>query len=124
MSFLLLGLILAVDTILVRRYFKDKHNTSSGGKRFSRLNKRASFFDKNHRAKKYRSLGDDDIALESRITHVQRSDSAFGGNYTPIDTQNNDTELISDLDMFIQSMSECIGTEQFGLSFEFTDLKF
>ncbi|KAL8679469.1 MAG: hypothetical protein Q9186_004245 [Xanthomendoza sp. 1 TL-2023] len=132
MSFLLPGLILAIDTIVilamvvlsVRRHFKNKHHTSSKGKRFARLNKPASFFDKNHRAKKYHSLEDDDIALESRITHVVRSDTAFGGNFTPIDSQRDDTELISDLDMFIQSMSKCIGTERFGLSFEFTDLKF
>ncbi|KAL8805817.1 MAG: hypothetical protein Q9182_001729 [Xanthomendoza sp. 2 TL-2023] len=132
MSFLPPGLILAIDTIVmlammafsVRRHFKNKHDSSSGGKRFARLNKRASFFDKNHRAKKYHSLEDDDIALESRITHVVRSDTAFGGNFTPIDSHRDDTELISDLDLFIQSMSKCIGTEKFGLSFEFTDLKF
>ncbi|KAI4266860.1 MAG: hypothetical protein L6R38_008512, partial [Xanthoria sp. 2 TBL-2021] len=131
MTFLPPGLILAVDTLVIlamvlfsiRRYFKNKHDTSSRGKRISRLNKPASFFDKNYQAKKYRSLQDDDIALESRITHVQRSDTAFGGNFTPIDAKD-DYELISDLDMFIQSMSKCIGTEKFGLSFEFTDLKF
>ncbi|KAL8764921.1 MAG: hypothetical protein Q9209_007814 [Squamulea sp. 1 TL-2023] len=126
------GLILAIDTVVIlamvllniRTYFKNKHDTSSGGKRFSRLNKPASFFDKNYQAKKYHSLRDDDIALESRITHVQRSDTAFGGNFTPIGAQKDDNELISDLDMFIASMSKCIGTEKFGLSFEFTDLKF
>ncbi|KAL8668284.1 MAG: hypothetical protein Q9168_007087 [Polycauliona sp. 1 TL-2023] len=132
MTFLPPGLVLAVDTLVVcvmlffgiRRYFKNKHNTNSSGKRFSRLNKPASFFDKNSKAKKYQSLEDDDIALESRITHVQRSDTAFGGNFTPIDAQKDDNELISDLDMFIQSMSKCIGTEKFGLSFEFNDLSF
>ncbi|KAL8992341.1 MAG: hypothetical protein Q9169_007174 [Polycauliona sp. 2 TL-2023] len=132
MTFLPPGLILAVDTMVVlimlfvgaRRYFSNKHGTSSNGKRFSRLNKSTSFFDKNAQSKKYRSLGDDDIALESRITHVERSDTAFGGNFTPLDAQEDDNELISDLDLFIQSMSKCIGTEKFGLSFEFTDLKF
>ncbi|KAL8726678.1 MAG: hypothetical protein Q9166_006546 [cf. Caloplaca sp. 2 TL-2023] len=127
-----LCLILAIDTIVIlamvvfsiRMHFKNKHDTNSKGKRFSRLNKTASFFDKNHQAKKYHSLQDDDIALESRITHVQRSDTAFGGNFTPIDSQKDDNELISDLDMFIQSMSKCIGTEKFGLSFEFNDLRF
>ncbi|KAI4217923.1 MAG: hypothetical protein LQ349_008953, partial [Xanthoria aureola] len=131
MTFLPPGLILAVDTLVIltmvffsiRGYFKNKHDTSPRGKRFSRLNKPASFFDKNAQAKKYHSLQDDDIALESRITHVQRSDTAFGGNFTPIDAKD-DNELISDLDLFIQSMSKCIGTEKFGLSFEFTDLKF
>ncbi|KAL8887271.1 MAG: hypothetical protein Q9192_006351 [Flavoplaca navasiana] len=132
MDFLPPGLILAVDTLVIlamlffriKGFFKNKHDTSSKGKRFSRLNKPASFFDKNYYAKKYHSLQDDDIALESRITHVQRSDTAFGGNYTPIDAAKDDNELISDLDMFIQSMSKCIGTEKFGLSFEFTNLKF
>ncbi|KAL8850319.1 MAG: hypothetical protein Q9221_004734 [Calogaya cf. arnoldii] len=131
MNYLPPALILAVDTLVIltmlafsiRRYFKNKHDTSPRAKRVSRLNKPASFFDKNFQAKKYHSLEDDDIALESRITHVQRSDTAFGGNFTPIDAQD-DNELISDLDMFIQSMSKCIGTEKFGLSFEFTDLKF
>ena len=132
MTFLPPGLILAIDTIVVlamvlfsiRKHFKNKHNTSSKGNRFSRLHKPVSFFDKNHQAKKYHPLQDDEIALEARITQVQRSDTAFGGNFTPIDAQKNDNELISDLDLFIQSMSKCIGTEKFGLSFEFTDLKF
>ncbi|KAL8876029.1 MAG: hypothetical protein Q9198_005698, partial [Flavoplaca austrocitrina] len=106
MDFLPPGLILAVDTLVIlamlffriRGYFKNKHDTSPRGKRFSRLNKPASFFDKSYYAKKYHTLQDDDIALESRITHVQRSDTAFGGNYTPIDAAKDDNELVSDLD--------------------------
>ncbi|KAL8716239.1 MAG: hypothetical protein Q9220_000144 [cf. Caloplaca sp. 1 TL-2023] len=131
MSFLPPGLILAIDTIVLlgllfwnlRAYFEGRRNTSSGGKRFGRMKKPASFFDKTERAKKYQTLGDSDIALESRITHVQRSDTAFGGNFSPIDSKNDD-ELISDLDLFIQSMSKCIGMDKFGLSFEFSDLRF
>ena len=131
MSFLPPGIILAVDIVVlvvmlvfnIRGHFKNKQKTSSNGKRFSRLNKSTSFFDKNQRMKKYQSLQDDDIALESRITHVQRSDTGFGGNFTPVDAKA-DEDLISDIDLFIQSMSKCIGTEKFGLSFEFSDLKF
>ncbi|KAL9602335.1 MAG: hypothetical protein Q9219_001901 [cf. Caloplaca sp. 3 TL-2023] len=131
MSFLPPAMILAADIIVLvgmmiynlQTYFKNKHKTGSKGKRFSRLNKPASFFDKNQRLKKYQSLQDDDVALESRITQVQRSDTGFGGNMTPIDA-NADDELISDIDLFIQSISKCIGTEKFGLSFEYTDLKF
>ncbi len=131
MSFLPPGLILAIDVLVllimfafkIRNYFKDKHVSNARGKRFSRLNKRASFFDKNQRLNKYKSLQDSDIALESRITHVQRSETGFGGNITPIDSKD-DNEGITDLDLFIQSMSKCIGTEKFGLSFEFSDLSF
>ncbi|KAI4178861.1 MAG: hypothetical protein LQ346_007331, partial [Caloplaca aetnensis] len=131
MSFLPPGLILALDVLVllimfafkIRNYFKDKHASSARGKRFSRLNKRASFFDKNQHSKQYKSLQDSDIALESRITHVQRSETGFGGSITPIDSKD-DNELITDLDLFIQSMSKCIGTEKFGLSFEFSDLSF
>ncbi|KAI4150800.1 MAG: hypothetical protein L6R39_002169 [Caloplaca ligustica] len=132
MSFLPPGLIVAIDFIVligvlvfnIGKYFKYKHSTSSKGKRFSRLNKTATFFDKNQRLKKYQSLQDSEIALESRITHVQRSDTmGFGGNFSPVDSRD-DNELITDLDLFIQSMAKCIGTEKFGLSFEFSDLKF
>ncbi|KAI4179629.1 MAG: hypothetical protein L6R41_007730 [Letrouitia leprolyta] len=107
----------------IRNNLKNKSRTGSKSTRFSRFNKTASFFDKSQNFKKYQSLQDDDITLESRITHVQRSDTGFGGNFTPIDATAND-ELISDIDLFIQSMSKCIGTEKFGLSFEFSDLKF
>ncbi|KAL8994818.1 MAG: hypothetical protein Q9188_006958, partial [Gyalolechia gomerana] len=131
MSFLPPGLILAFDVILlvimigfkIRDNLKSKHKSSSKGKHFSRLHKHASFFDKSQNLKTYPSLQDDDITLESRITHVQRLDTGFGGNFTPVDT-TVDNELISDIDLFIQSMSKCIGTEKFGLSFEFSDLKF
>ncbi|KAL8934507.1 MAG: hypothetical protein Q9216_005879 [Gyalolechia sp. 2 TL-2023] len=131
MSFLAPGLILAFDIIVlmimmgfkVRNNLKSKVQTSSKSTRFSRLSKTAGFFDKNQSVKKYQSLQDDDITLESRITHVQRSDTGFGGNFTPVDATADD-ELISDIDLFIQSMSKCIGTEKFGLSFEFSDLKF
>ncbi|KAL8717542.1 MAG: hypothetical protein Q9225_005220 [Loekoesia sp. 1 TL-2023] len=131
MSFLPPGLILVVDVIVlvallafnIWSHFKNKHKTSSKGRRFSRLNRPVTFLDKNQHLKKYQSLQDDDLALESRITHVQRSDTGFGGNFTPIDAKGDD-ELISDIDLFIQSMSKCIGNEKFGLSFEFSDLKF
>ncbi|KAL8961896.1 MAG: hypothetical protein Q9183_005239, partial [Haloplaca sp. 2 TL-2023] len=130
MTFLAPAIILIVDILVifvmiffnVRRYLRNRTSkTTSSYKR--RLNRPASFFDKDRKAKKYHSLGDDDIVLEPRITHVQRAETAFGGGFTPIDSKDDDA-LISDLDLFIQSMSKCIGTEKFGLSFEFTDLKF
>ncbi|KAL8687702.1 MAG: hypothetical protein Q9218_006202 [Villophora microphyllina] len=130
MSFLPPAIILIVDIIViltmvffnVRRYFRNRQKkTTSKGNRLTRLNRPSTFFDKN---RKYHSLGDDDIVLEPRITTVVRSETGFGGNFTPIDSQKDDDALISDLDLFIQSMSKCIGTEKFGLSFEFTDLKF
>ena len=130
MTFLAPAIILIVDILVifvmvffnVRRYLRNRTwKTTSNPKR--RLNRPSSFFDKDRKAKKYHSLGDDDIVLEPRITHVQRSETAFGGGCTPIDAKDDDA-LISDLDLFIQSMSKCIGTEKFGLSFEFTDLKF
>ncbi|KAI4280790.1 MAG: hypothetical protein L6R35_005823 [Caloplaca aegaea] len=131
MSFLAPGLILALDLIVllvifaltICKRFKDRHSGSASGKRFSRLNKPVSFFDQNVRLKKYQSLQDSDLALESRITHVQRSETAFGGNFSAFDSKD-DNELITDLDLFIQSMSKCIGTEEFGLSFEFSNLTF
>lgn len=132
MSFLPPGLILAIDVLIlaimfgfrIRNNLKNKSKTSSKSTRFSRFNRTASFFDKSQNSKKYQSLQDDDIALESRITHVQRTDTGFGGNFTPVEGPSADDELISDIDLFIQSMSKCIGTEKFGLSFEFSDLKF
>ncbi|KAL9016530.1 MAG: hypothetical protein Q9185_006107 [Variospora sp. 1 TL-2023] len=131
MSFLAPGLILALDlnvllvifALTIRNRFKDKHSGSASGKRFSRLNKPVSFFDQNLRLKKYQSLQESDLALESRITHVQRSETAFGGNFSAFDSKD-DNELVTDLDLFIQSMSKCIGTEEFGLSFEFSNLTF
>ncbi|KAL8934548.1 MAG: hypothetical protein Q9211_005166, partial [Gyalolechia sp. 1 TL-2023] len=107
----------------IRDKLKSKHRTSFKRKGFSRRNKSGNFFDKYQHLKNYQSLWDEDITLESRITHVQRADTGFGGNLTPVDA-TADEELVSDIDLFIQSMSECIGTENFGLSFEFSDLKF
>ncbi|KAI4245545.1 MAG: hypothetical protein LQ352_006543, partial [Teloschistes flavicans] len=103
----------------VRGFFKNRQKKTR--RKDTRLTRPSSFFDQN---RKYYSLGDDDIVLEPRITNVVRAETGFGGNFTPIDPQTDDNALISDLDLFIQSMSKCIGTEKFGLSFEFTDLKF
>ncbi|KAL8637416.1 MAG: hypothetical protein Q9228_005314, partial [Teloschistes exilis] len=130
MSFLPPAIILILDTMVlltmvffsVRRYFRNRHKkTTTKGNRLHRLNRPSSFFDT---TRKYHTLGDDDVVLEPRITNVVRAETGFGGNFTPIDPQTDDDALISDLDLFIQSMSTCIGTEKFGLSFEFNDLKF
>ncbi|KAL8777995.1 MAG: hypothetical protein Q9203_002250, partial [Teloschistes exilis] len=130
MSFLPPAIILILDTMVlltmvffsVRRYFRNRHKkTTTKGNRLHRLNRPSSFFDT---TRKYHTLGDDDVVLEPRITNVVRAETGFGGNFTPIDPQTDDDALISDLDLFIQSMSKCIGTEKFGLSFEFNDLKF
>lgn len=77
-------------------------------------------------ARRYESLEDIEFAFTPRIMRV---DTGFGGAIPmAFDPDKGDIEDIkkpsSDLDLFIRSMSRCIGATNCGLSFEFEDLAF
>jgi len=78
------------------------------------------------RRQQYQYLQDDDVGVSPRIVTVQRSDTGFGG--AAPDAFDEEEPITakprSDLQLFIQSMSRCIGATSFGLSFEFIDLAF
>ena len=81
------------------------------------------------RGRHYRSLERGDFPVSPRILKIQRTDTGFGGEtpdgYGDEDDQSrSNNKPSSNLQMFIRSMSRCIGTTSFGLSFEFVDLEF
>ena len=138
MSFLPLGMLICLDILLIA--FVVGNNIRHRMKRNSVLQKsfgkprnRRSFMRRavttlspEQRAQQYESLEDDEFALTPRIVRV---DTGFGGE-VPIAFDHNDEDFrevkkpSSDLQLFIRSMSRCIGATNFGLSFEFEDLAF
>lgn len=134
MSFLPLILLIILDILLVgwtfgfrvftRRGNNQKHNKRTG----SYLTKAISFVNKKQRPKNYQSLEDGDILLEPRISHIRHANTGFSAAMDaaflskPSTIDFNDAS--SNLQLFVQSLSKCIGTSKFGLSFEFVDLKF
>ncbi|RDW58104.1 hypothetical protein BP6252_13515 [Coleophoma cylindrospora] len=69
-----------------------------------------------------------DIAMEAAFAPPQRKRTGFEEIMEPefnAEQELGDTgKLSSDLQLFVQSMSKCIGGEKFGLNFEYHDLKF
>ena len=135
MNFLPLGLLAIFDLLLVGwtlgfgvvaryRVTHQKRGKSTG----SYLIKAMNIGDRKQQKKRYQSLEDDDILLAPRISHIQRAntgfsaamDAAFLSKPSTIDYDDPG----SNLQLFVQSLSKCIGTSKFGLSFEFVDLKF
>lgn len=69
------------------------------------------------------------MMVSPRTVQVQRADTGFGGDLPDAYADNeedlmNRNEPASNLQMFIRSMSRCIGQIDFGLSFQFIDLAF
>ncbi len=133
MTFLPLGFLIALDLVLIvwtlgaklRQRLKRKPR-SAFKKPKSLLRRAVTLVDMEQRGQQYQALEDEDCGVSSRIVTVQRSDTGFGG-VAPF--AFNEEEPInakprSDLQLFIQSMSRCIGATSFGLSFEFIDLAF
>ena len=124
LDLLLVGCTIGIKLFARRRGNLQKRGKSSG----SYLTKAMSFVDKKQHAKQYQSLEDGDVLLEPRISHVRRAntgfsaamDAAFLSKPNAIDYDDPN----SNLQLFVQSLSKCIGAAIFGLSFEFVDLKF
>lgn len=79
----------------------------------------------------FHSLPGDDIQLESRIARVRRVPTGFlatvDNEYTfngDLDPFSKDEKLDPDIQQFVKSLSRCNLTSNFGLSFNFDNLKF
>lgn len=135
MSFLPLGLLVFLDVLMVvfvvcnkLRTGREKNKKTFGKARTRRsLMKRAvTSLGSEQRASQYKSLDDNEFAMTPRIMRV---DTGFG-NDIPMafdpdeDDLAGDKKPSSDLQLFIRSMSKCIGATNFGLSFEFEGLAF
>ena len=133
MSFLPLAFLLFFDVVLItwtlgakiRGYFKRKSRPPVKNSK-SLLRRAVTLVDMEQRGQGYESLDGDDFGVSPRIVNVQRSDTGFGGPapYAFDEDNHFESKPSSDLQLFIRSMSRCIGATNFGLSFDFSDLAF
>ncbi|KAH8798827.1 ABC transporter-like protein [Hyaloscypha sp. PMI_1271] len=77
----------------------------------------------------YAGFTDNDFPMEPTITAFNRRPTGFerlGALEAEFieDLRNGDAETKTDLHLFVQSLSKCLGATKFGLSFEFQDLGF
>ena len=135
MSFLPLGMLLFLDILMVAfviwnklRFRGEKIKKTSGkAKDPSSLLRRAVIsVGSEQRASRYEELEDEEFEMTPRIMRV---DTGFGREIPMVfdpddDDFGGDKKPSSDLQLFIRSMSRCIGATNFGLSFEFEDLAF
>ncbi|KAL8791300.1 MAG: hypothetical protein Q9195_005989 [Heterodermia aff. obscurata] len=135
MSFLPLGMLLFLDILMIIFVIWNKlrFRGAKSKKTFGKAKSRRSFLKRavtslgvEQRARHYESLEDNEFAMTPRIMRV---DTGFGGE-VPIAFDPDEDEFegakkpSSDLQLFIRSMSRCIGATNFGLSFEFENLAF
>ena len=134
MSFLPLGLLIFLDILMVAfviynkvtwRAERSKKTSGKARSRGSFLKRAVTTLGAEQRARQYESLEDNEFALTPRIMSV---DTGFGGEVPAFDPDEEDfgedKKPSSDLQLFIRSMSRCIGASNFGLSFEFENLVF
>ena len=97
------------------------------------LKRAATMVEKSQTEKRYYSLSDEEIHLESRISSVKRENTGFLAvidndyafdNGNPISSHVMDEKSNKDLNAFVSSLSSCVNTNTFGLSFEFENLNF
>jgi hypothetical protein len=77
----------------------------------------------------YAGFTDNDLHMEPSIRALNRRPTGFeqlGALEAEFveDLHNGDAETKTDLHLFVQSLSKCLGATKFGLSFEFQDLGF
>jgi ABC-type multidrug transport system fused ATPase/permease subunit len=126
MTFLPLAMLVLVDIAIISYIILTRlAGREKGSQGF--LSQAASLVDTKSRSRKYQSLEDAGIPLEASITFCPAStgftaaviDNFVYGNDLP----DNDKPS-SDLQLFVQSLTKCMGSNRSGLSFEFNDLKF
>lgn len=127
-----------LDLLLISLAFAYKlmWRTQKGSRRRSggvrRLRKAVTFSTTSFKSPQFGSLRDDDIHLESRIAGVRRAPTGFMTEMDDCYAFEGDDHSITyeeeksnkDIHRFVQSLSRCTLASNFGLSFEFEDLKF
>lgn len=141
MSFLPLGILIIVDLVLITLTILDKlrERYKKKGMKGPRVNKKALLargagrFHGNTYQELEENTGfdDNDCQMESRITSMQRRPTGFeqlGASEAAFlfqdQLKHDDGSQKTDLHLFVESLSKCLGATKFGLSFEFQDLAF
>jgi hypothetical protein len=145
MSVLPLGIVIIVDFVLITltvidklydRYKRKHKNTTISRKSF--LKKGVKKSGGRFRQNRYQEIDDSangfadrDLEMEPRIGNLRRRPTGFeelGAMEADFVLQKQllqeGGEQKSDLLLFVQSLSKCLGATKFGLSFEFQDLGF
>jgi ABC-type multidrug transport system fused ATPase/permease subunit len=143
MNFLPLGILLIVDVILITftvidklrdRYKKKGHLPRGRGEKRAFLAKGAGRFSRSPAYQElddeqYHGFTDNDLPMEPNIRVMLRRPTGFeqlGSLETDFaeELHNDAGDQKTDLHLFVQSLSKCLGATKFGLSFEFQDLGF
>jgi ABC-type multidrug transport system fused ATPase/permease subunit len=149
MTFLPLGMLIILDAFLItaaivvkikQRFFrhpkKEKHSFKT-----PKVKKGNALAGKFGRNRQYQEIGDPeggatpyeyhiDYEMEPRITTLRHRPTGFEqlgaiADYSHEEHfKNNTEEDRTDLHLFVESLSKCLGNSNFGLSFEFEDLRF
>ena len=131
LDLLLVSLVVAAK-LLHRKQKKSSRRRSNG---IQRWRKTFTFSTANFGSPKFDRLPTDDVHLESRISGVRRAPTGFMAemdNYYAFEGDDDQTSQTSYEDgktnpviqQFVQSLSRCTVASNFGLSFEFENLKF
>ncbi|KAL2068056.1 hypothetical protein VTL71DRAFT_16154 [Oculimacula yallundae] len=138
MSFLPLGILIVVDVLLITLTILDKLRTKykRRGLKGPRVNKKAllargagRFQGNAYQELENNGFDHNDYQMQSRITSMGRRPTGFeqlGASEAAFlfKDQQDDGSQKTDLHLFVESLSKCLGATKFGLSFEFQDLAF
>ncbi|PQE26905.1 ATP-binding cassette sub-family G member 2 protein [Rutstroemia sp. NJR-2017a BVV2] len=145
MSFGPMGILIIVDILLLVAVggLKLKEKFYNRGHRKEKRSNRQTFTKPGRfRNRDYAQLHDEqlmvareqnDIAMEERIMNLRRKPTGFEefaeleggiGEGNTYNGEGEDEAMSTDLQLFVQSLSKCLGASKFGLTFEFEDLKF
>ena len=131
----LLGLLdlllvsLVVGAKLMKKTRKRSRRRENG---VQRLKRAVTFSTATFGSPEFKRLPDDNVHLESQIASVRRTPTGFGpdlDSYHAFEGEANDISLDQEksspeIRQFVHSLSRCTLASNFGLSFEFEDLKF
>jgi ABC-type multidrug transport system ATPase subunit len=142
MSFLPMGIVILVDIILITLTILDKlHNRYSRKHKLKKPISKKAFLAKGagrFRQNRYEEIDesttdfiDNEIQMEPRIGNLRHRPTGFeelgqleADFMVQEQLRDQGGEQKTDLHLFVQSLSKCLGATKFGLSFEFQDLGF
>ncbi len=127
-----LDLMLVSIVIAAKLMWKKQKKSRRQNGGVQRLRRAFTFSTAKFGSPKFHSLPDDDVQLESRISGVRRTQTGFLAEMDNYYAFEGDEDQVSyngekadpDIQQFVQSLSRCTIASNFGLSFEFENLKF
>ena len=128
LDLLLISLVVS-KKLLWKRQKQQNRRRNTG---VQRLKKAFTFSTVNFGSPKFHPLPDDDVQLEARISEIRRTPTGFMAdidNYYAFEgdedhTSYKDEKSDPDIQQFVQSLSKCNVASNFGLSFDFENLRF